>query len=65
MSDEDLIKMWNMGLTKIGVAKEYMKDFNKKAKTKTDVKRININQAMEYVEPILFQYRMKQLRGEI
>lgn len=65
MSDEDLIKMWNVGLTRLAVAKEYMKDFNKKAKTKTDVKRININQAMEHVEPILFEYRMKQLRGEI
>lgn len=63
MSDEDLIKMWNTGLTKMGVAKEYMKDHNKKAKTQTNVKRININQALAYAEPILFEYRMKQLKG--
>lgn len=64
MSDEDLIKMWNRGLTKLGVAKEYMKDHNKKAKQKKNMKRITIRQAFEYVEPILFRYRMKQLKGE-
>ncbi len=63
MSDEDLIKMWNIGLTRLAVAKEYMKDFNKKAKTKTNVKRIDINQALAHVEPILFDYRMKQLKS--
>lgn len=64
MSDEDLIKLWNIGLTKLGVAKEYMKKNNKKAKENKDIKRITIQQALEYVEPILFKYRMKQLKGE-
>ena len=52
-----------MGLTKLGVAREYMKDHNKRAKNKTDVKRINVNQALAYVEPILFDYRMRQLNS--
>lgn len=64
MPDEELIKMWNKGLTRLGAAKEYMKDFNKKAKDKKDVKKIKIQDALKYVEPILFKYRMKQLKGE-
>ena len=53
-----------MGLTRNAVAKEYMKDNNKKAKNKKEMKRINIQQALQYVEPILFRYRMRQLKGE-
>lgn len=64
MQDEDLIKLWNKGLTRIAVAKEYMKDNNKKAKEKKDIKRITIQQALQYVEPILFRYRTRQLKGE-
>lgn len=64
MQDEDLIKLWNMGLTRNAVAKEYMKDNNRKAKEKKEIKRINIQQALQYVEPILFRYRMRQLKGE-
>lgn len=64
MSDEDLIKLWNMGLTRNAVAKEYMKDNNRKPKEKKEIKRINIQQALQYVEPILFRYRMRQLKGE-
>lgn len=63
MSDEDLIKLWNSGLTKLGVAKEYMKDHNRKSKNQIDIKRISLNEALTYVEPILFKYRMKQLKN--
>lgn len=63
MLDEDLINLWNKGLTKFAVAKRYMQDFNEKAKNRTDVKRINKEQALAYVEPILFKYRMKQLKS--
>ena len=64
MQDEDLIKLWNKGLTKMGVAKEYMKDNKKKAKESKEKKIITMQQAFEYVEPILFRYRIKQLKGE-
>lgn len=64
MEDDDLIKMWNTGLSRINVAKEYMKDNNRKAKEKKELKRITIQQALEHVEPILFKYRMNQLKGE-
>lgn len=63
MEDEYLIRIWNMGLTKMGVAKEYMRDNNKKAKTNKEIKRITKQQALEHVEPILYKYRMKQLKG--
>lgn len=64
MEDEYLIKIWNMGLTKMGVAKEYMRNNNKKVKTNKEIKRITKQQALEHVEPILYKYRMKQLKGE-
>lgn len=62
MSDEDLIKMWNKGLTRLAVAKEYMKENNRKAKEKKEIQRITIQQALGHVEPILFRYRVKQLK---
>lgn len=64
MQDEDLIKLWNIGLTRIAVAKEYMKDNNRKAKEKKEIKRITMQEALQHVEPILFKYRMRQLKGE-
>jgi hypothetical protein len=63
MSDEDLINLWNKGLTKVAVAKRYMQDFNEKAKNRTDIKKINKEQALAYIEPILFKYRMEQLKS--
>ena len=45
------------------VARRYMKEHNKTAKTKTNVKRITINEALAHIEPIMFQYRRKQFEG--
>lgn len=64
MSEEDLIKMWNKGLTRLSVAKEYMKENNRRAKEKKEVERITMQEALSYVEPILFKYRLKQLKQE-
>lgn len=58
MLDEDIIKNWRMGYTKMKVAKEYMKSFNKSAERRRESK-IKINQALEYVEPIIFKYETK------
>ena len=63
MSEEELIKSWNMGLTVNQVAKEYMKVHNKEAGKKRDIEKITNKQALEHVEPILFKYRLKQLKG--
>ena len=60
MSDEQIIKLWNMGLSKMAVINQYMKDHNRKARGKKDMKRITKEQAMKYVEPILFNYEMKR-----
>lgn len=62
MSEEELIKLWNMGLTKLSVAKKYMNEYNKRIRDNKEMKKINVRQALEYVEPILFRYRMNQLR---
>lgn len=65
MPDEEIIiKLWNMGLGRIAVATNYMKEHNKNAKGKKEVKRITKEQALKYVEPILFEYETKRLRGE-
>ena len=42
--------------------KEYMKNNNRKAKKKKEKKRITIQEALQYIEPILFEYRVKQLK---
>lgn len=64
MSDEEIIKLWNMGLSKMAVINYYMRDYNRKARSKKDMKRITREQAMKCVEPILFRYEMKRMRGE-
>lgn len=64
MDDNTLIEMWNKGSTRLEVAKKYMKENNKKAKEKKEMKRITIQEALQYVEPVLFNYRMNQLKGE-
>lgn len=62
MDNDTLIDMWNAGMTRVQVAKEYMKDNNRKAKKKKEMKRITIQEALQYIEPILFEYRVKQLK---
>lgn len=63
MSDEEVIELWNMGLSKMAVVNHYMKDHNRKAKSKKDMKRITKEQALQHVEPILFNYEMARMRG--
>ena len=65
MSDEEILKQWNMGLTREQVAKMYMQDNNRLAKLRTNVSKITKVQAMKHVEPILWKYRMQQLEEKI
>lgn len=57
----------NNGMTKHQVAEEYRKEYNKKQKQKRIKDReraISSMEALAYVEPIIYAYQMKILRGE-
>ena len=58
MTNEIIIKKWRMGKTTLQVAKDYMEEYNKEAKKKREPK-ISINQALTYIEPIIFEYETK------
>ena len=58
MTKETIIKKWRIGKTTVQVAKDYMEEYNKEAKKKKEPK-INKDQALAYVEPIIFEYEAK------
>lgn len=62
MSDETIIKNWRMGLTVKQISKEYMRLHNKTLKR--DEKKITALEAQAYVEPIIFNYQISQMKGE-
>lgn len=63
MSDEDILKKWRMGLNKFQVADKYRQEHNKKAKNNKEMKRITKYEALAYVEPIIFDYEVKGMKG--
>ena len=66
MTEEEILKSWKMGLTKFQIAEEHTKAFNKKQKQKKVTERektINSVQALAYVEPIIYKYQMRVLKG--
>lgn len=58
MTKETIIKKWRIGKTTVQVAEDYMKEYNKKAEKKKESK-ISKDQALAYVEPIIFEYETK------
>lgn len=58
MTNETIINKWKVGKTAIQVAKDYMQDCNKEAKKRREPK-ITRDQALAYVEPIIFEYETK------
>lgn len=64
MSENEIIKSWNMGLNKFQIADEYRNLQNKEASRRGDIERISKQQALAHVEPIIFNYMVKQLKGE-
>ena len=58
MTNETIVKKWRSGLSKFAVAKDYMQEYNKEAKKKRESK-ITKDQALTYVEPIIFEYETK------
>ena len=58
MTKETIIKKWRTGYTKFAVAKDYMQEYNKEAKKRREPK-ITKDQALAYVEPIIFEYETK------
>lgn len=59
MTNETIIKKWRSGLSKFAVAKDYMQEYNREAKKKREPK-ITKDQALAYVEPIIFDYETKE-----
>ena len=58
MTNETIIKKWRSGLDKFAVAKDYMQEYNREAKKRREPK-ITKDQALAYVEPIIFDYETK------
>ena len=58
MTNETIIKRWGTGLDKFAVAKDYMQEYNREAKKRREPK-ITKDQALAYVEPIIFDYETK------
>lgn len=61
MTNEIIIKKWRTGLNTLQIAKEYMKKHNEEAKKKK-IARINLNQALAYIEPIIYEFETKDWR---
>ena len=59
MTNETIIKKWRSGKTTIQVAKDYMKEYNEEAKINRH-RKITKEQALEYVEPIIFNFETKE-----
>lgn len=58
MTNETIIRKWKMGKTTVQVAKDYMQEYNKEAKKRREPK-ITRDQALAYIEPIIFEYKTK------
>lgn len=61
--EEEILKLWKSGLSRIEVAKQYMKIHNDKRKKNKEIERIDIIKSLKIVEPVLFEYetgRMKE-----
>lgn len=58
MTKETIINKWKVGASKFSIAKDYMQDYNKEAKKKKEP-RITKEQALAYVEPIIYEYQTK------
>lgn len=64
MLEEEIIKKWKIGLNKFQIADEYRRAQNREAFRSGDVEKISKKKALEHVEPIIFNYMVKQLKGE-
>lgn len=58
MTNETIIRKWKMGKTTVQVAEDYMQEYNKEAKKRREPK-ITRDQALSYIEPIIFEYETK------
>ncbi len=58
MTTEEIIRKWRSGLTVVQVAKDYMTEYNRRAKRYKEAK-ITKDEAMAHVEPIIFEFETK------
>ena len=61
MTKELIIKKWRSGKTTVQVAKDQMDEYNSQAKRRKEAK-ITKEQALTYVEPIIFEFETKDWR---
>ena len=61
MTKELIIKKWRSGKTTVQVAKDYMDEYNSQVKRRKEPK-ITKDQALAYVEPIIFEFETKDWR---
>ena len=62
LSEDYVINLWNLGLSRIGVCREFMQRNNHLAKYDSDFKEISFMEAMAYIEPIIFNYEKERMR---
>ena len=58
MTTETIIKKWQMGKTTLQIAQDYMKEYNKEAQKRKELK-ITKEQALAHIEPIIFNFETK------
>lgn len=62
-SKEDIVREWRRGLKKETIAKQYMESENKRRK-RTGEKKITKYDALTHVEPMIFEYQKRLMKGE-
>lgn len=64
MTNDIIIAEWKFGKRKETIAKEYAEHTNKIRKMHGDKTKMTTNQALAIVEPIIFDYQTKIMKGE-
>lgn len=64
MTNDTIIAEWRFGKRKETIAKEYAENTNKIRKMHGDKTKMTPKQALAIVEPIIFEYQTKIMKGE-
>ena len=64
MTNDTIIAEWRFGKRKETIAKEYAENTNKIRKMHGDKTKMTPKQALAIVEPVIFNYQVKIMKGE-
>ena len=64
MTNDIIIAEWRFGKRKETIAKEYAENTNKIRKMHGDKTKMTPKQALAIVEPVIFNYQVKIMKGE-